>query len=606
MRISQYKKAHRDILFELVYDDANGISEPFKIVRDIRDQSLSYVGSNISLNDITRQFFFVDRLQRKVAKIDPQQYTFLNVTDHPSQGMLRHDRLNIYFPSNFEFGEYRGFYVRIFTFDFETRKTHDISNYFYDKLDSDTSVKSAFNPPLLYESRLWDSKIELNIPSVDAVSLQLASGLPIPNSVNQLLTDGRGLSLTSPIFIDFHFITGKQTVGSLINYIVSEPLSYEFPRIPELEEVDILIKESDVGDFFEIYPIYNQSVEDFQNFVVQSRNINKFYQVEFKITLFEQNRKGKTITILKADDFTQAVEYRPIIRTSTSTAIIDVEMKLIELVEEKIVTRKSFYGMKPDQVSKYSFKHQSIKVRNIHKPKIYVKKQNQLAQVDAITRKDPQLLKVKIDRPTLKTLDFIHASSENMLNKRRAKNINNFYPLGELKIVIGPFDNIIKFRIANIIDNKLDFIDLSNCDALRLIFRSNDKQLAYAFAPRPNTDVSTGMCSFIVPQKAYNDIKKMYNEMSRFFYITTTNKGVETLIYSGLFIPEELAPVEDQNIDLVPVITPDTDNNEINNTAIVTRRTVLLNQPDNTITPSDIKEVNRFERVGIKLDPRIK
>jgi hypothetical protein len=610
MRTSQYKKAHRDVLFEWVWDDANSIAEPFKISKDIRDNSLSYIGSNLTLNDVDRQLFPIDKVQRKYGLIDETQYPFLNVTDHSSQGQVRHDQLKIYFPANFDFGEYRGVYVRVYTFDFELRKTHDLTNYYFDKLDSDQSDLAEFTPPLLYEGRLWDNSILINIPSVEAVALQLQSGSPTPGSINQLLTDGRGLSKTSPIFVDFHFITSQQTVGGVNTYTITEPYSYEFPQSPSLEELDMLIKESDEGDFFEIYPTYNGEASDYSDFIDQSYQIGKVYYNEFVITVFEQNRKGRSMTIVKEKDFTEPIEWRPVIRSSSSNVIIDVEMKLIDKVDGSIVTRKSYYGMLPDQISKYSFKPKKIKVRDLHKPKIYIKKNLESVGLDAITRKDPKKLVVKIDAPKLIDLDYIHASSENMENKRRPKKINNFYPLGELKIVIRPFDNLLKFTLANITDNKLDFIDLSNCQNIKFHIKTSDKEMTFDFTPQVNTNVVSGMCSFKISQNNYQDIKDMYDNGARMFYITTTNKGVRCIIYSGLFVPEDYVVVSkvSDDINLIPVIKPDIDNPNLDNTAVVTRRAITVNNQSNKVKSvvQSIKQVNKFKPVKFKLDPRIK
>ncbi len=607
MTTSQYKKAHRDVLFEWVWDDSNGIAEPFKIVKDIRDNSTSYVGSNLTLNDVDKQLFPLDKVQRKYGLIDENQYPFLNVDDYSSQGQVRHDKLKLYFPSNFDFGEYRGVYVRIYTFDFELRKTHDLSNYYFDKLDSNQSVLSEFVPPLSYEGRLWDSSITIEIPSVEAVALQLQSGSPTPGSINQLLTDGRGLSMTSPIFVDFQFITGKQTAGGVDTYLLGEALTYEFPQSPTLEELDMLIKESDNGDFFEIYPTYNGDSQSYSDFIDQSKQVGKVYYNEFIITVFEQNRKGRPVNIIKQKNFMEPIEWRPIIRSSSSTVIIDVEMKLIDKVDDSIVTRKSFYGMKPDQISKYSFKPKKIKVRNLHKPKIYIKKNFESANLDSITRKDPKKLVVKIDAPKLININDVHASSENMYNKRRPKNINNFYPLGELKIIIRPFDNLLKFTIANRVDNTLDFIDLSNCQDIKFSLKTSDKEMSFNYTPQVNTNVVSGMCSFRVLQKDYQDIKKMYVNGARMFYITTTNKGVRTLIYTGMFIPEDMVVASNTiDIDLIPVIKPDIENPNLNNVAVVTRRVVTLNNTPFKPTVQSIKGVNKFAAVKFQLDPRIK
>ena len=131
--------------------------------------------------------------------------------------------------------------------------------------------------------------------------------------------------------------------------------------------------------------------------------------------------------------------------------------------------------------------------------------------------------------------------------------------------------------------------------------------MSFDYTPQVNTNVVSGMCSFRVLQKHYSDIKKMYVGGARIFYITTTNKGVRTLIYSGMFIPEDMVVIsKTNNIDLIPVIKPDIENPNLNNVAVVTRRVVTLNNSLSKPSVASIKSVNKFAPVKFQLDPRIK
>jgi hypothetical protein len=164
------------------------------------------------------------------------------------------------------------------------------------------------------------------------------------------------------------------------------------PQIPKLDALGIYMKESKDGDYFEIYATYDNSFETFAIFMDDSKKINKFYYLEFDITVFEENIKGKTQTYKIENDFTEIVEYRPIIKYSTTNAIIDVEMRLINRDDGNVVVRKAAYGMKPDQLSKYLVNLKKINiggsrtgksmnvgnlisVRGVTKPKIYSKNQ---------------------------------------------------------------------------------------------------------------------------------------------------------------------------------------------------------------------------------------
>ena len=75
--------------------------------------------------------------------------------------------------------------------------------------------------------------------------------------------------------------------------------------------------------------------------------------------------------MILTDDFNESIEYRPIIKYSTTTAVIDVEMRMIDAVDDSYIVRKASYGMLQDEVSKYSLRLSKINLKNAFKPKVY-------------------------------------------------------------------------------------------------------------------------------------------------------------------------------------------------------------------------------------------
>lgn len=616
MRSSTYKKVHRDILLEWVYDDNNNITEPFSVLTNNRERTKSYMGSNLTNNGIDYQLFPLNKVEGKYAKVDATAYNFLSQTDYSSQGPLRHDQLNIRMPNNYDFEEYRGFYLRVYAYDFNTRKTYDISNFFFNKDDEDQydDMLDTVAPPILYEDRLWDQNIILDLPSVNTIALQLDSGSPTPGSINDVLTGGEGLSMTTPIFIDFHWITSIKNIGGEIQYTVTTPFTIEIPQEPALESLGLFIEESLQGDFFEINPLYNGTFEDYITFMDSSRSLGNVYVSEYLVTIFEQNIKGKTTRFLIERNYEDKIEWRPIIKYSTTTAIIDVELRMTDRVDGTTIIRKALYGMKPEQTSKYALNLKKIKVRNINKPKIYVKRSAELAELDAITRKDPQKLTVKVKSPNLLDLNGIHAYSSNALNFKQERKIDNYHPMGILKIVLEPFDNIIRFILARKSGDALEFIDLTNCQDMRLSFKSEVANYQFDIYPEPNMNSAAGMCNFRIPSASYQDLKKLLTEGENLFYITTNNNQVRTVLYSGQFTTSDSQEVNETTDNLLSDNISNTGTSIITDpglepergTAIVTRRRVrVTNQPEE---PTRKLKVNNLKLSTFKypLDPRIK
>lgn len=610
MKTSTFKKIHRDVLLEWIYDDNNSITEPFKILRNGRDLTNSYIGDNLSNNNIDNQLFPVDISKNKYAKIDTNRYNFLQVQDYSSQGPIRHDSIRIYFPSNFDFMEYQGIYLKVYTYDFLNKKLYDLSNFFFNKNDtSQSNLIGGIVPPLFYEDKLWDKTINLEVPSPASISFQRSSGIPVVGSINDLLTNGIGLSFTSPIFVDLQFITAVQTTGGLTTYLTNTKLTTQIPRSPELEELSLYVEESSQGDFFEIYPIYNNSFDNYVEFIEQSRLIGKAYYNEYLITIFEQNIKGKTTKFIIDDDFSEKVEWRPIIKYSSSTAIIDIEMRLIDDVDGTIVSRKALYGLKPDQISKYALNLKKINIRNAYKPKIYVKKDIELADIDAVTRRDQQETIVNVDVPTLIDLEDICCRSENDMNFKFEKSIENYHPIGEMRILINPFDNILKFSLArrNNILNSLEFMDLTNVQTLKISFRSDMHNYEFDLYV-PDSNVAYGSCAFRVPQSSYSDIKKMFIEENGLFYITALNSSVRSILYSGLFLPsdsnEAISILSDTQLGVVDTQIIEDPDNLTSGIAIVTRRLVESANPKQVVESKVVGEKVEPNKYGI--DPKLR
>jgi len=516
MKTSIFNKVHRDILLEFVYDDGNVIAEPFYILNNTKDRQLSYIGSFLSKNSLDSNLFPIDIIQNKWGKIDTTSFTFLRL-DNYTTAQTRHDTIKLHFPQNWNFGEYLGVFLRVYCYDSSNTKIVNLSNFFFNKYDSaQSNFIGEFTPPLLYENRIWNRRLDLEIPSVNELSLQRTSGIPISGSISDLVTAGVGISITTPIFIDFSFILGTPTIGGRLQYILSTPFTIQVPQTPTLENLQLFVQESLEGDFFEAYPIYNNTFENFEKWVQSSRQLGIYYTYEIILTLFEENIKGKTYRYL-VDSDPKKIEWRPIIKSSSTNVVIDVE---------------------PEQTSKYNLSIKKIRVKDVQKPKIYVKESVDLPQIDSVTRNERPEITVDVDVPVIFDLSRIHAYSPNNLSPKVINTLSNYYPLGVMKILLTPFDNIIKFTLANKKEDSLNFIDLTNSQNLKLTFKTQKQDYDYSLSSE-ESDLGSGTCAFRIPQSGYTNLKKSYNLGFKLFYITTTNKDVRTVIYSGIFMPSD-------------------------------------------------------------------
>ena len=556
MRVSKYIKAHRDILLEYIYDDGNNIGDSYKILRNLRDNSYSYVAgsASISNNVQSNQLVKLDSVTNNYGLVNTNTYTFLQLKDYSAGFPLRHDIIKIHVPINYTFGEYLGCYIRVYGFDYNNQYTFDLANFFFDNTDVNQSYLLNYNsPPLLFQEKLWGKNLTINVPSLYAVSNQRVNNAPKSNSLNSNLTNGLGMSLNSPIFIDFHFINQKKTINSVTTYYLTTKTPISLPQSPDFENLGVKIQHSTNGDYFEIFGVYNGDINQFDNFINGSVQLGNRYYVTYGVTLYEQNIRGKSFTITVTDNFNEKIDYRPIIKFSTTTAIIDVEMNVIDAVDNSSIYRRASYGMLQDEVAKYSLNLMKINLANASKPKIYNIKSpegagifgNKSLGLDA-PKSQIILDPIKVNYTVLADRFNVVAKSENVAIGKRT-----FFGIGKLQLLIQPFDNIIQLIIAQDVNNDQKsnsntnttelvtaplYMDMSNMGEIKMVIKNTEISVESALYLASNqVDLANGVTVFKIPASKINDIRKIYDSGINVFYVTSTTDTGTTVVYSGLF-----------------------------------------------------------------------
>ena len=602
MRISKFIKVDRDVLLEYIYDDNNLIGEQYKLLVDIQKNEWTYLSGDSSGTKNTKinQIFQLDSVTNKYGLVDTTNYNFLQLKDFAGGFPIKYDTIKLHFPTNYTFGEHIGFHIEVFTYDFENKKPFYLSKFFFDFTDANTSSLLDFStPPLFFQEKLWGKNLSLNLPSANAVSNQRENNRPKANSVNaNLTTSFGGLSLTAPIFIDFQFINATQTINQVKTYLLGPKVSVSTPQTPEFERLGVKIEESTQGDFFEIYGMYNNSVGEFKQFIDNAFTLGNRYYAEFVVTMFEQNIKGKTFHFIQYEDFNEKIEFRPIIKFSTTTAIIDVEMRLIDQVDGSQILRKASYGMLQDEVAKYSLNMTKINLEDANKPKIYSFKNavGDLADLQNRLRGDSKdkkksgfdggsgnnvvIEQIKVPFPVMVDKFNVVGKSDSVKVKKDV-----WYGIGKLQILIFPFDNVILFKLASQIENnQIIPMNLINNGDVKLVIKNTQLSVETSLYLETNqVDLERGVVIFKLTKSKINDVRRIYESGINVFYITATANNVTTVIYSGTYLLYDSASnVSALNtIALTDAITPNTtpliidDPSKNKETAIITRKVTL-------------------------------
>jgi hypothetical protein len=603
MKTSKFIQLDPEVLMEYIYDDTFLDNENYIITHDLNEDIRSYSANNNegSVNRYENQYVVIDPVTNKVGIRNSENYNFLQDKEYSQTLPIRYDRIKLHFPINYNFDDKAGCYIRIYAFDYHNNGLVNLSQYYFDKQDQDrfNQELSLSTPPLTLNGKLWGKFIELSYPSPLVISKQRTNNLPNPNSINHNLTGGVGLSLTAPVMIEFGFINQKNVINNITSFLLGSPFQTSVPLTPDFENLAIKIEESEEGDWFEFYGTQNGTISEFNNWIQTSLQAGKRYYVEYVVTLFEENIKGRSQTIQVTEDFNEKLDYRPIIKYSSTTAAIEVVMRVIDRVDGSIITRRGSYGLLPDQISKYSRSLVKINVNGIKTPKIYNLRSGG-SLTDALNGLNKRKFESENGLGTIETIRVpfpLLVNSNNIVAKSESSLLDGkeWKGFGKLKLVVEPFDNLFKFVLASNVENKIEYFNLLNVGTLDMYFKNFDSEVKTTLYRKSNEiDLENGTVVFKLNKDNINKVRRIYQSGINMFYITTTNQDTNetTVLYEGTFIMSD--SIEYVN-DIAKNYQDENDDVEIRRdsgqeTAIVTRRSSNINttQSDNQQLRDDI------------------
>ena len=550
MKNSKFIQLDANVLMEYIYDDAYLRADDYIISKNLTDNTLSFsVSDETGLNNrISNQFVVLDPVRNLVGVKNPETYNFLLNREYIQNLPIAQDRIKIHFPINYNFSEYAGCYLKVHALTNENQNIATIVQYFFDKQDQtrfNTELEIS-SPPESVNGITWGKYIEVSFPSVNVLASQRVNNITTSDTINYNLTSGEGLSMTAPIMLEFGFLTSKIVTNNVSTYLLGRPLQTSVPITPDFQNMAVKIEHSSIGDWFDIYGTYNGNISEFNKFINNSVSLGKRYYVEYLITLFEENVRGKTMNITVNSDFNEKVEYRPIIKYSSTTAVIEVTMRVVDAVDGSAILRTSSYGMLSKEVNKYSRSLVKINTLNTKTPRIYNLRSGASIN-DAISglnkrtydnmgmSENLEIEIVKVPYPVMVNTNNIVAKSESSLLDSKEWKGN-----GKLKLVINPFDNIMKFVLAKSVENKVEYYNLLSVGTINLKFKNFDSEVSTELYRTSNNeiDLEKGTIVFRLKKESVNSVRRIFQSGVNVFYITSTSNetGETSVIYQGTFI----------------------------------------------------------------------
>jgi hypothetical protein len=544
---SRFIQVHPDALIEWIWDDQFFYEDEYSIIKDIQNNVSSFAFSAnatdpLNYNKLPQQLYLIDALINKYGVSNPNTKAFLQESKFANNQPSKFDKVKIWFPIHYTFPNSTGFFLKLSGLNYENSVPYNFANYFLDITVPGELVKiENESQPFRINEKLWGKSITIYVPSLYDESRERTNNAPSLGTINYNLTSGvLGLSQTSPITIDFRFLSAKSTVLGETTYLTTPPLITSIPQAPEYNNLGVLIEEATDGDYYLINGIYNGSLGEFETFMETLAQTGKRSYILYTITPIEENLPQDPLDIYVYQDFFKKISYRPIFKFANTTASIRVDMKIINAVDSSVVTKSSEIALIGNQVAKYGKFVTSINVSGAIKPKLYNSKPDTIVLPPMELLNSHLKRKVHTTKVDIKYIPYpVLTDTLNIVAQDVSRDNKSgvFYGFGDLNVVLTPFDNIMKFKVAKRVTTTTydPFVFPSNNSIVQLIFKSATTELRVPLYLESNeVNLSNGVLVFKITATSQPQLKKIY-QTNKNFFITITTNGIETSVYDGVF-----------------------------------------------------------------------
>lgn len=518
-----------------------------------------------------------------------------------------YDSIKVHIVSGYNFDDLGGFIIRASYVDNKNSKQVFAANIAY--LKEDTHIKLN-KTPMLIGDRIYDKYIEVKIPSLKSIT---DSDLQTKDIFNAVIDYGNNIIYKNLFDIpDYNNSKINIVFYEIYDYHVADngqimirtalPLGNDTQGVVRTEILNYdnfanlvaNIQESVVGDYFEIFPMYNG---DFlEDFIVDQAKLGHNYIGIHDIELYEQiSSFGDYDEILthkqsffQEDGFDQVFKFRPVVENSNAvTFTIEYTFRLLDKVDNSQVMRRATYtfpnaakygrwmqklnipiGYQPIKIVNKIIKNKDSSTGsntyNLSKVNSTITQQNSTSTIVPFQFKD-----ISVNSYTL----FVDSSSKlttkvlyenipntiidtNKLNFQDFNNSNVIYGQGDCRVFINEYDNFLKFKIYKYIDKKSGvpevFKDLKSGDNLNLylIFKTStgEEIRINEFKKVENINIQSEEDGVLIFKINSVNAQKIINSATSDFYITIENKisgkvtgtnawnskkDFETILYSG-------------------------------------------------------------------------
>lgn len=297
---TRYFQLTPDILVEYKYSNLNTINETAGDVSDTHldlTNNAGIVHNNINstntllLNQLEDRFVLpVNKSESKFIKWDSSNInfsvdSFTEEGDNQDNDDILIDSFRLHFTSRNYFGSYDGLIISVYLYD-KLKNKIGLMSYHIEKTDD----PRLNHTPVLINQKLYTTYQDFTLPNVVAIvrSNELSDSLPGEGLLKSKLSLGYEFMENTPVVMNIYGVKSSY-INNNVTYYNTEKINTIFiPLEDKSNQLEIKIEEAVDGDYFKIYPIVDNNLVSFSDYIYKiSDGHPEKYIVFYELTLTE-------------------------------------------------------------------------------------------------------------------------------------------------------------------------------------------------------------------------------------------------------------------------------------------------------------------------------
>ena len=217
------------------------------------------------------------------------------------------DTFKLHFTSRNYFGDYDGIIISVTVYDKKKNKVGLLS--YYIKRTEDQQINE--NPILINQKLYTTTSVDFKIPNISSVLKSdiepIKTGKPGEDILRKALFTAYDIMDNTPIIFNIYGV--KSTYENNYEYYTTEKInSIYIPVVDKTNNVEIVVREAEDGDYFVIYPEVDGGTTSFSDYLYTLSNERpEIYIVFHELTLIEHYTP--TYSTDPVDDITHHEQY---------------------------------------------------------------------------------------------------------------------------------------------------------------------------------------------------------------------------------------------------------------------------------------------------------